>query len=132
MRGGNPLKKVGIIGGIGPESTIDYYQSIIANVQERVGSKEVLPELFINSINMYKLFQLLTNGQREELIDYLAAAVQKLKYIGADFVVMSGNTPHIVFAEVQQKVQIPMISIIEETFLSREKDWPTKNWTDWN
>ena len=115
------MKKVGIIGGIGPESTIVYYQSIIANVQERIGSKEVLPELFINSINMYKLFQLLSNGQREELIDYLAEAVQKLKHVGADFVVMSGNTPHIVFAEIQQKVQIPMISIIEETFLNVKK-----------
>jgi aspartate racemase len=115
------MKKVGIIGGIGPESTIVYYQSIITNVQERIGSKEVLPELFINSINMYKLFQLLSNGQREELIDYLAEAVQKLKNVGADFVVMSGNTPHIVFAEIQQKVQIPMISIIEETLLNVNK-----------
>ncbi|MBB6444093.1 aspartate/glutamate racemase family protein [Bacillus benzoevorans] len=112
------MKKVGIIGGIGPESTVDYYQSIIAKVQERVGSKEVLPELFINSINMYKLFQLLTNGQIKELIDYLADAVQELKNAGADFVVMSGNTPHIVFGEVQQKVQIPMISIVEETLLN--------------
>ena len=96
------MKKVGIIGGIGPESPIDYYQSIIANVQERIGLKEMLPELFINSINMYKMFQLLSNGQWEELIDYLAEAVQKLKHVGADFVVMSGNTPHIVFAEIQQ------------------------------
>ena len=111
------MKKV----GIGPESTIVYYQSIIANVQERIGSKEVLPELFINSINMYKMFQLLSNGQREELIDYLAEAVQKLKHVGADFIVMSGNTPHIVFAEIQQKVQIPMISIIEETFVNVKK-----------
>ena len=121
MRGGISLKKVGIIGGIGPESTIDYYQSIIANVQERIGSKEVLPELFINSINMYKMFELLSNGQREELINYIAEAVQKLKHVGADIVVMSGNTPHIVFAEIQQKVQIPMISIIEETFLNVKK-----------
>ena len=98
------MKKVGIIGGIGPESTIDYYQSIIANVQERIGSKEVLPELFINSINMYKMFELLSNGQREELINYIAEAVQKLKHVGADIVVMSGNTPHIVFAEITKSV----------------------------
>ena len=58
------MKKVGINGVIRPESTIVYYQSIIANVQERIGSKEVLPELFINSINMYKMFQLLSNGQK--------------------------------------------------------------------
>ena len=103
MRGGKRHEKIGIIGGIGLESTIFYCQSIITNVQERIGTKEVLPELFINSINMYKLFQLLTNGQKEDLIDYLADAVQKLKNVGADFVMLSGNTPYIVFAEIQQK-----------------------------
>lgn len=56
------------------------------------------------------------NGQTEELINYLAEAVQNLEKIGCDFVVMSANTPHIVFEHVQQKVQISMISIVEETY----------------
>ncbi|MDQ0199293.1 hypothetical protein [Neobacillus ginsengisoli] len=53
------MKKVGIVGGIGPEATVDYYQSIISKFQEKIGSKEELPELFISSINMYKMFNLL-------------------------------------------------------------------------
>jgi aspartate racemase len=110
------MQKVGIVGGMGPESTVDYYKSIISKFQEKIGSKEDLPELFINSINMYKMFNLLMNGQTEELINYLAEAVQNLEKIGCDFVVMSANTPHIVFEQVQQKVQIPMISIVEETY----------------
>ena len=56
------MKKVGIVGGLGPEATVDYYQSIISKFQEKIGSKEELPELFINSINMYKMFRLLMNG----------------------------------------------------------------------
>ncbi|MCH6264908.1 aspartate/glutamate racemase family protein [Neobacillus citreus] len=111
------MRKVGIIGGIGPEATVDYYQSIISKFQEKIGSKEELPELFINSINMYKMFRLLMNGQTEEVIHYLTDAVQKLESVGADFVVMCGNTPHIVFDQIQQKVQVPMISIVEETCL---------------
>jgi aspartate racemase len=110
------MQKVGIVGGMGPESTVDYYQSIISKFQEKIGNKEELPELFINSINMYKMFNLLMNGKTEELINYLAEAVQNLEKIGCDFVVMSANTPHIVFEQVQQKVQIPMISIVEETY----------------
>lgn len=44
-KGTDRMKKVGIIGGTGPESTVDYYQSIISKFQEKIGSKEDLPEL---------------------------------------------------------------------------------------
>ncbi|PKG22642.1 aspartate/glutamate racemase family protein [Niallia nealsonii] len=114
------MKKVGIVGGIGPEATVDYYQSIISKFQEKIGSKEELPELFINSINMYKMFNMLTNGKMREVIHYLTDAVQKLESVGADFVVICGNTPHIVFEQIQQKVHIPMISIVEETYLKAQ------------
>ncbi|MDN3427329.1 amino acid racemase [Microbacterium sp. APC 3898] len=110
------MKKLGMIGGTGPESTVDYYQSIISRFQEDTGSKESLPELLIYSINMYKIFDLLQNNQEEELAEYLAAAVLSLERAGADFAVISANTPHIVFDKVQQKVNIPMISIVEESY----------------
>ena len=115
------MKRVGIIGGTGPESTVDYYKSIISKFQEKIGSKEDLPELFINSINMYKMFNLLMNGQTKELIHYLTDAVQKLESVGVDFVVFTGNTPHIVFERVQEKVQVPMISMVEETYLKAQE-----------
>lgn len=110
------MKKVGIIGGLGPESTVDYYQSVISAYQLRIDDYEELPELFISSINMYKLFRLLENDQMKELINYLSEAVQSLEKAGADFVVMAANTPHIVFEQVQKNVQVPMISIVEETY----------------
>ncbi|ANU09573.1 aspartate racemase [Planococcus antarcticus DSM 14505] len=110
------MKKLGMIGGTGPESTVDYYQTIIKMFQERTGSQESLPELLIYSINMYKIFDLLQSGQEEELTEYLAAAVLSLERAGADFAVISANTPHIVFDRVQQKVNIPMISIVEATY----------------
>jgi len=115
------MKKVGIVGGIGPEATVDYYQSIISKFQEKIGSKEELPELFINSINMYKMFDFLMKGQTEEVIQYLTEAVQNLERVGADFVVMCGNTPHIVFDHIQQKVRVPMISIVEETYVQAQE-----------
>jgi aspartate racemase len=111
------LNIVGIIGGIGPESTVDYYQTIIAKFQERVGSKEILPELVINSINMYKIFELISNEKIPELVEYIAESVQKLAKAGADFAAISGNTPHLVFDQVQARVDIPIISIVEATFV---------------
>lgn len=111
------MKKVGIVGGMGPESTVDYYQTIISKFQTKIESKEDSPELFINSINVYKMFNFLKNKQIEELIDYLANAIENLEKAGCDFVVMAANTPHIVFEQVNTRVQIPMISIVEETYI---------------
>ncbi|WP_112182023.1 MULTISPECIES: aspartate/glutamate racemase family protein [Paraliobacillus] len=110
------MKRVGIVGGLGPESTVDYYQSIIAKYQERMQSKEVLPEMFINSINMYQVFEFINNKQLDGLTNYLVDAVKKLDAVGSDFAIISANTPHIVFEEVQKQIPIPMISIVEATY----------------
>ena len=65
---------------------------------------------------MYKIFSFLMKEQTEELIDYLANAIENLEKVGCDFAVMAANTPHIVFEQVSKRVRIPMISIVEETY----------------
>lgn len=110
------MKKVGLVGGTGPESTVEYYQTIISKFQRKVGSKDTLPELAINSINMYRIFELLTNHQTDSLVQYLVEAVKGLERLGCDFAVLAANTPHVVFDQVQDHVHIPMISIVEETY----------------
>jgi aspartate racemase len=110
------MKKVGIVGGLGPESTIDYYQTIIKKYQDRLNSKEVLPELFINSINMYQVFEFISKGNLDGLTNYLVDAIKKLELVGSNFAVISANTPHIVFDVVKEKVNIPLYSIVEETY----------------
>lgn len=114
------MPKLGMVGGTGPESTVEYYQAIIKRYQDKTGNPEELPEFLIHSINMYKIFDLLDSGEEGELVAYLAAAVQDLQKAGADFAVLAANTPHIVFEEVRQETGVPMISIVEETF--READ----------
>lgn len=110
------MKKAGMVGGLGPESTVEYYQSFIKKYQEEIGSKQELPELFINSINMYNIFRFISDGKKQDLIDYVAGAAEKLEEVGADFAVISANTPHIVFDEVRSRVNIPMISIVQATY----------------
>lgn len=114
------MPKLGMVGGTGPESTVEYYQAIIKRYQDKTGNPEELPEFLIHSINMYKIFDLLDSGEEGELVAYLAAAVRDLQKAGADFAVLAANTPHIVFEEVRQESGVPMISIVEETF--READ----------
>ncbi|MDJ0706924.1 MAG: amino acid racemase [Leptolyngbyaceae cyanobacterium MO_188.B28] len=108
------MKTVGIIGGIGPESTIEYYRKIISSYLKRQATGNY-PQIIINSIDMTKMLDLIGNGEFEEVSRYLAAEVKKLEYAGAEFGVLASNTPHIVFNKVRELSQLPLISIVEAT-----------------
>ena len=105
------MKTAGMIGGLGPESTIDYYRSIIARYRAR-NSGGSYPSLIINSLDLSKGIRLVDTGQLSELADYLAAGVEGLGRAGAVFGFFSANTPHIVFDEVQRRSAIPLLSIV--------------------
>jgi aspartate racemase len=107
-------KTIGIIGGIAPPSTIDYYQKIITGYQNRTKSNHY-PAILINSIDMTKMLNLIDRKEFNELIVYLSCEIQKLVSAGADFAVLASNTPHIVFDQLSKKSIIPMISIVDST-----------------
>src|SRR6266481_6226350 len=108
------MKTLGIIGGLGPESTIDYYQRIIALYRERTGDGSY-PEFIINSVNLKKGLDFMHVNDLAGMADYLLAGIAKLARAGADFGLISANTPHIVFDDVASKSPIPLISIVEAT-----------------
>jgi len=93
------MKSVGIIGGIGPESTIEYYREIISGYKEKItdGSS---PSIIINSIDITKMLNLLSKSE-DDLVKYLNDEIDKLKNSGADFCVLAANTPHAVFEKLQ-------------------------------
>jgi aspartate racemase len=108
------VKIVGVIGGIGPESTIEYYRFLIAEYRARVDNGSY-PPILINSIDLTRLVALITAGDLEAVTDYLAPEVARLAGAGADFAVLAANTPHIVFDRLRRRTTIPMISIVEAT-----------------
>lgn len=108
------MKKLGLVGGMGPESTIPYYHDIVYGVQEMLG-KSMFPELSIESVNVFEVLRLCSEKQYDELADYLMVAINNLAKSGADFAVLSANTPHIVFNKLKEQSPIPLISIIEAT-----------------
>lgn len=116
-------KTIGMIGGIAPASTIDYYQRIISRFQERTGQKE-FPNIIINSINMSKVLKLVETNELEELTDYLSEEIFNLEKAGAKVIFMASNTPHIVFEQLYQRVKTPMISIVDATIAyAKEKSY---------
>lgn len=108
------MKKLGLVGGMGPESTIPYYHDIVYGVQNKVG-RNFFPNLTIESVNVFDVLRLCSEEKYGELTDYLMNAINNLVNCGADFVALSANTPHIVFGNLQEKSTVPLVSIIETT-----------------
>ena len=108
------MKTLGIIGGLGPESTIDYYQKIIALYRERTRNGSY-PEFIVASVNLRKGLDFMDANDLAGMADYLLQGISKLARAGADFGLISANTPHIVFDDVASKAPIPLISIVGAT-----------------
>jgi aspartate racemase len=108
------MKAVGIIGGIAPESTIQYYRLIVAGYREHKRDGNY-PSILINSINMKQMLDLIGAKRLPETIQYLKGEIDKLARAGADFGVLASNTPHLVFDDLQAVSPIPLISIVKAT-----------------
>jgi len=108
------MKKTGIVGGIGPASTLDYYRGIIDGFRAKSNGGSY-PEIVINSIDMAEMLAYVSNGDWDALTNMLLGAIKNLADAGADFVAIASNTPHIVFDRVREKSVLPLISIVEKT-----------------
>lgn len=108
------MKIIGIIGGLGPESTIDYYRRLLAAHQElRPG--DGAPSIIINSLDVNKGLAMVGANQLSQLTEYLVFEIDRLARAGAEFGLLSANTPHIVFDDVSRRSPIPLVSIVEAT-----------------
>jgi len=108
------MKSLGIIGGLGPESTIDYYRSLLAIHREQHPDAGA-PSIIINSVDFKRALALVTANQLTELVEFLSAEIRRLAAAGVDVGLISANTPHLVFDDIARNSPIPMISIVEAT-----------------
>ena len=101
---------VGLVGGLGPESTIDYYRRILDAWAGEDSS--TMPSIVIDSLDVRRALRLVATD-RPALVEYLLASLKRLAGAGVDFIAMTANTPHIVFDEVAARSSIPLLSIVE-------------------
>ena len=104
------VKRAGIVGGLGPESTIDYYRRILDEWKKHDPANA--PPLIIDSLDPDRALYLVAND-RDALIEYFADSVSRLVRGGADFIAITANTPHIIFDEIAARSPVPLISIVE-------------------
>jgi aspartate racemase len=106
------MKTIGIIGGLGPEATVDYYNLII----EAFKSGDLnYPEIIIYSVNMAVFIGLMKEKRYDEAVDKIAEKTESLKKAGAEFAAITANTPHMLFDRVQERSALPLLSIVEAT-----------------
>ena len=108
------MKTLGMIGGTGPESTIEYYKRLIAGYRAR-DRRGGVPAIIINSVDNKNLVDWFTAGELAKVTDFLVIEIERLARAGSDFALIAANTPHLVFDQVQQRVAIPLLSIVEAT-----------------
>lgn len=108
------MKTIGMVGGLGPESTIDYYRLLIAAYRE-LHPGGSYPAIVIHSVDLKTVLDLVSTGQRGRLVEFLGGAVEVLARAGAELGFLGSNTPHLVFDELAGRSPIPLVSIVEST-----------------
>ncbi|MFL5607390.1 MAG: aspartate/glutamate racemase family protein [Gemmatimonadaceae bacterium] len=104
------MTSVGLVGGLGPESTIDYYRRIL-EVWAR-DDPSTAPSVVIDSLDVQRALRLV-DTDRPALIEYLLTSLRRLAGARVDFAAMTANTPHIVFDELASRSPVPLVSIVE-------------------
>lgn len=106
------MKKLGIIGGTGPESTLVYYRELNRLVNEKTEGK-AFPEMSVESVNLYKALGYCKEENYEALEKYLLEAIDHLAKCGVEIAALTAGTMHIVYDRLKQQSTIPLISIPE-------------------
>jgi aspartate racemase len=106
------IKKIGLVGGLGPEATLEYYREII-DVFKGTDTSLNYPEIIIYSVNMSELIGMMKRKEYDRVVEYLLAVIESLKKAGAGFAAMTANTPHLVFDDLIKKSPLPLVSIVE-------------------
>ncbi|KRN11241.1 aspartate racemase [Liquorilactobacillus mali KCTC 3596 = DSM 20444] len=121
---GTFMKKIGLIGGMGPVSTIDYYQQLVTKFQQV--HPNICPPIVIDSLDVFELLTLEETGNKQALLRVLLTSLNNLKNAGASLAALTANTPHMVFDELVSVSPLPLISIVDSTLAAIKKNKQTK------
>ena len=108
------MKMLGIVGGIAPASTIEYYKYLIDAYRQKSPGGEY-PSVVINSIDPRRMLGMMDAGAYTETVEYLGSALSVLADAGVDLALFASNTPHLLFDEIQRRSAVPLVSIVDAT-----------------
>ena len=106
------MKTIGLLGGMSPESTVDYYRRINAGVNRALGGHHGA-RMFAYSADLDEVFAWLAVEDYAALGKHLGDAAVALETSGADFVIMACNTAHVVAPQIGRRIQVPLVHIAD-------------------
>ena len=106
------MKKIGLIGGVGPVSTVNYYLELNRLYHNDFGVNEY-PEIVIDSLSLNKVTTALADERYDIVCEILKKSADILRNAGADFVAICSNTPHIVLSQMVDELPLPIVSIVD-------------------
>lgn len=106
------MKKVGLVGGLGPASTVDYYLGLIERGRTQCGP-DIYPEIVIDSVNMNEHAKALLAKDYDTLSGLLIESINNLKAAGAEVAAITANTEHIVWDMVCEQFTLPVVNILD-------------------
>ena len=108
------MKKIGLLGGMGPEASLEYYRQLIELAKEN-NPKSRYPEIIIYNLNFEDFCKPVSRGEDEKVFNLLGDKLEALARAGADFAMMASNTPHLYYDRLIDEVSIPILSIVDAT-----------------
>lgn len=115
------MKKIGLVGGIGPASTVEYYLGIIEKSRKDYGDNRY-PKIVIDSVNMSLHDKALAEKDYDALCNYLLKSLSYLKAAGAEIAAITANAEHIVWDMICDSFPLPVISIVEAVVREIERE----------
>ena len=105
------MKTLGIVGGIAPASTIEYYKYLI-DAYRRKSPGGDYPSIVINSIDPRRMLGMMDAGDNAGTVEYLVSALRVLGNSGVDLALFASNTPHVLFDDIRRRSPVPLVSIV--------------------
>ncbi|GMW01637.1 MAG: hypothetical protein AMXMBFR84_27740 [Candidatus Hydrogenedentota bacterium] len=108
------MKRIGLIGGLSPESTVHYYEIICREYNHRAGELN-FPEITLQSLNLQKLIPHFEQNEWDKVAAILLDALHCLKNAGAEFAAILANTPHNAYDLIRDSSPLEILTIMDAT-----------------
>lgn len=115
------MKRIGLIGGLSPESTVHYYQILCREFNREFGGLN-FPEIVLVSLNLQQLVTRFEKNDWEGVAALLRAALEQLRSAGADFAAILANTPHNAYDRLREHSPLEILTIMDATAAALQRD----------
>ncbi|MGN0709232.1 MAG: aspartate/glutamate racemase family protein [Anaerovoracaceae bacterium] len=108
------MRKIGLVGGLGPEATSDFYRCLQFEVHKLTG-RDVMAPVTIESIDPFKVIGYCDEKRYNDLSALLLKSINNLAAAGVRFATITAMAPHVVFPEIEGRAQVSIASMVDTT-----------------